>query len=172
MTNKTRRKLKRTNKRNNKNSKKFKIMNCAPKNNELDFTCYTTTQLNLLKNKWNQRHPDVLISDTDPRNIWNKIKKYTSNTCYNEKCWLNTILLKSDLDSELKNYTFSPDKPESWKTNPSEWLTSVDIENVMAQYEMYNKDFIFIGPSPINFYDTHEDGDCVWPELLILILIT
>ncbi len=45
---------------------------------------------------------------------------------------------------------------------PNEWLTSIDILNVMKQYEDKHDDFDFIGPSPIDF-DTHKmRGECVW----------
>ena len=34
----------------------------------------------------------------------------------------------------------------------------------MKQYEFVNKDFRFIGPSPID-YNTIKNGICVYPEL-------
>ena len=47
----------------------------------------------------------------------------------------------------------------------NEWLTSIDILNVMRQHEKIDRHFEFIGPSPID-YDHHKAyGECVWEEL-------
>ena len=53
----------------------------------------------------------------------------------------------------------------SWKKNPEEWLNSVDIEDVMKQYEKKVPTFMFIGPSPIDFDKHLLYGECVWDEL-------
>ena len=51
------------------------------------------------------------------------------------------------------------------KKTPDEWLSSVDILNVMKQYEAAHPNFEFLGPSPID-YDKHVlYGECVWEEL-------
>ena len=61
--------------------------------------------------------------------------------------------------------TFAPQAPKEWIKNPTEWLTSIDILEVMKQYEKSYPSFEFIGPSPID-YDTHKAyGECVWEEL-------
>ena len=71
----------------------------------------------------------------------------------------------SNVDLEIKEYTFAPDAPKEWKENPNEWLTSIDILEVMKQYEKTYRCFDFIGPSPID-YDKHVAyGECVWEEL-------
>jgi hypothetical protein len=60
---------------------------------------------------------------------------------------------------------FAPESPKEWKKNPNEWLSSLDIIQVMNQYEKKYKCFDFLGPSPID-YDTHQlNGECVWEEL-------
>ena len=33
------------------------------------------------------------------------------------------------MTNELKNYTFAPKAPTTWKTNLDEWLSSLDIES-------------------------------------------
>jgi hypothetical protein len=55
--------------------------------------------------------------------------------------------------------------PSEWKTNPNEWLSSVDIDKVMNQYKKAYKCFEFIGPSPIDFDTKTSHGECVWNEL-------
>lgn len=70
--------------------------------------------------------------------------------CKDDLC----ILTKSALLREKKNKAltrFAPLVPVEWYKNDKEWLSSVDIENVLKQYESVYKCFEFIGPSPIDF---------------------
>lgn len=48
---------------------------------------------------------------------------------------------------------------------PTTWLTSLDIDRVMKQYEYAHPSFMFIGPSPIDFDTRVEKDECVWDEL-------
>ena len=87
------------------------------------------------------------------------------NTCNRESCWMKQKWAKNKLDKAIKNKTFAPTQPNVWKKKPNEWLTSIDILNVMKQYEDKYNDFDFLGPSPIDF-DTHKmHGECIWDEL-------
>ena len=61
--------------------------------------------------------------------------------------------------------SFAPESPAEWKKNPNEWLSSIDIMNVMKQYEKAYKCFDFIGPTPIDFDTRKLYGECVWEEL-------
>ena len=146
--------------------KTFKKLNCSPGKGALPESCYNSNQLIKIRNKWNKRHPDKLITSNDGRVIWNKLKERMQYSCQNEKCWLKKLFEQGNLDKDLLTYTFSPTKPPVWHSNPNEWLSSDEIEAVMLQYENEYKDFQFIGPSPIDFDSIDkEDGDCVWPEL-------
>ena len=51
------------------------------------------------------------------------------------------------------------------KKTKNEWLNSLDITNVMRQFEEKHKNFEFIYPSPIDFDDHEMYGECVWEEL-------
>jgi hypothetical protein len=148
--------------------KKIKKPNCAPNpnpNKTLDFTCYTNEGLYKLRDLWNARHPDVKINESNPKDIWEKLNNYMSGSCSNEKCWLEQSFIKEKLDRDILNNTFAPEAPKEWETNPLEWLSSLDIINVMKQYEKKYRCFEFMGPSPID-YDTHKMfGECVWEEL-------
>lgn len=142
-------------------------VNCSPNptNKNETYSCYNDTSLFKLKNYWNVRHTRNQITSNDPREIWNKLKENMSHICKRESCWLRSKFMEGNLDKELLNYTFAPTAPKEWKTNPNEWLSSLDIEAVMKQYENYYKCFEFLGPSPID-YDSHMlYGECVWEEL-------
>ena len=139
-------------------------MSCSPKNGPSNvFSCYTNESLLKLKNKWNSRHPDSLIHSTNPKEIWELLGKYMNNTCNRESCWLTQDFAKGEMD-ELK-HSFAPVSPKEWRKNPNEWLSSVDIMNVMKQYEKVYKCFDFFGPSPIDFDSKETDGVCVWEEI-------
>ncbi len=173
---KTKRKIKQTNKftnnleshqgQNQDQSKTFQKLNCSPKDkNEVkEYTCYTDGDLQKLRNMWNARHPDKKITTNDSKEIWQMLKNYYAKVCNKESCWVRQMTKGTKMEKELLE-SFSPVEPIEWKKNPNEWLSSIDIIEVMNQYEKTYKCFDFLGPSPID-YDTHQlYGECVWEEL-------
>jgi hypothetical protein len=90
-----------------------------------------------------------------------------SGVCNKESCWLKQqkVFGKSlQKEADLVG-SFAPVSPKSWEKNPNEWLSSLDIINVMKQYEKAYKCFDFIGPSPMDFDTKKLFGKCVWEEL-------
>ena len=147
-----------------KNKDGFKTLNCSPKQNPKKYTCYSDENLHKMRDMWNARHPDERITTNDSREIWILLKNVYSRTCNKESCWIKQMTKGSKMESDLLE-AFAPESPEEWKKNPNEWLSSVDIIEVMSQYEKKYKCFEFLGPSPID-YDTHKlYGECVWEEL-------
>lgn len=146
---------------------KFKKEACSPKKDgeALPFTCYTTESLLKLKKVWNMRHPDKIIKSNKPRDIWETLREFTKNTCSTESCWLRHQCIKNDIDRSMWDNNFAPYSPKKWKQNPNEWLTTTDIQKVMGQWEKAHPNFIFIGPSPIDYNEHVAFGECVWEEL-------
>jgi hypothetical protein len=152
---------------NNQSKKNFIKLNCSPENKNKvlnSFTCYSDEDLLKLRDIWNARHPDIPIQTNDPKEIWTTIKSYYKNTCNKESCWIKKMVKNSKLEKDLME-SFAPESPEDWKKNPNEWLSSVDIMQVMRQYEKKYKCFDFIGPSPIDYDAQEMHGKCVWEEL-------
>jgi len=144
--------------------KKLKPVKCSPTSNK-SYTCYSDDSLEYIKKMWNKRHPDNKIEASESRDIWKKMRENLANSCNRESCWIRQKFIKKKLNRELLSYTFAPKAPVKWRTNPNEWLTSIDIIKVMKQYEKKYRCFDFIGPSPID-YDHHKMyGECVWEEL-------
>jgi len=141
-------------------------LNCSPKGkNEINkFSCYTNESLYKLRDQWNARHPDVKINTNDAIEIHKLLTGYLSKVCNKESCWLKQTHDFGNVAEEMTD-SFAPESPKEWKNNPNEWLTSVDIMNVMNQYEKAYKCFDFIGPSPIDFDKRKLYGECVWEEL-------
>ena len=146
-------------------TKKKEAVCSSAKTHKNKYSCFNNKELLKLRKYWNIRHPDVEIKSKEPRKIWNMLKKYMSGTCSTEKCWLKQKFMKNKMGKELLKYTFAPSAPTTWKSNPREWLNSLDLENIMKQYERYYKNFLFIGPSPIDFDAKLVDNECVWEEL-------
>lgn len=143
-------------------------LNCSPKPKDQlnQYSCYSDNSILKLRNKWNARHPDSKITSRSPKEIHQQLTKLMKNVCNNEACWLNQsgAFGHINTDSELTE-SFAPMSPPEWKNNPNEWLSSVDIMNVMKQYEKAYPCFDFMGPSPINFDTKKLHGECVWNEL-------
>ena len=57
----------------------------------------------------------------------------------------------------LKTY-FRPEMPAEWFKDPDAWLSSVDIEEVMRQYEEAVPSFKFLGVVPIDFSAPEPGG--------------
>lgn len=143
----------------------FEILNCGAGSSRNGNSCYDSDTIKKLKILWNKRHPDNLILDTSVPEIWTSLRMNMSDVCRTEKCWLRQQFAKNKLSSDLISYTFAPSAPRAWIKNPNEWLSSVDIQKVMQQYESKYNSFAFIGPSPIDFDKKLVDGECVWNEL-------
>ena len=154
-----------TRKKKNLKSAFLNQVRCSPKTQRNGFSCFGDDDLNKLKNLWNARHSDTKILTNDSKEIWTNLKQNMSNVCNKESCWLKQQFMdNSKIKKELTN-AFAPEAPKNWKKNPNEWLSGMDILNVMKQYEKTYKCFDFIGPSPIDFDTIKMYGECVWEEL-------
>ena len=142
----------------------FIKLQCSPKADKNNFSCFDDESLNKLKDLWNKRHPDKIISTNDSKQIWQQLKTYMSKICNKESCWLKQNFVNGTADAQLLE-SFAPASPDEWKKKPDDWLSSMDILQVMKQYEKAYKCFEFLGPSPIDFDTSKLYGECVWEEL-------
>lgn len=141
---------------------------CSPSNKHKDkFTCFSRPALKRIIQSYNRNN--ILDSiDYDDRmsraTLWHLIDDKMKSKCKEEWCWIQQSFLDINDRNSLKEL-FRPKKPKKWDTNPREWLNSLDIENVMKQYEQKHSDFVFIGPVPIDFDHKFSTGNCVTNEL-------
>ena len=142
--------------------KTFKLLNCHPKKTRKNNSCYDDKILVLLKTLWNEKHTEK-IKTTDPSMIWAELKQKIKE-CKHEICWLDKTLTKKNEIKKIKKENFVPTAPvKEWKKY-NNWLSSTEFNNVMKQYMELYPNFLYLGPSPIDF-DTKENGKCVWPTL-------
>lgn len=102
-------------------------------------------KINLLKNKLNNKQNDIKCN----------IDK--------EGCIIKT------LNPEIYKKYYKPIMPESWNDNPHSWLSNIDINNVLSQYEQDPKNnFKLLDVSPINYDDkisSFFSSECVSQNL-------
>jgi len=148
-------------------SEKDKV--CAPGINFENGSCYTIDQLITMAEAYNKEFPNKPIKLYEGYEMINpkKYKKYLLHKFHtslpkveSQKKWIEQNFMKhirnKQIREELENYTFKPPKPEG---DRYAWLSTLDIDDVMAQYEKIYDDFKFLGAVPIDFDDlTENDG--------------
>ena len=137
-------------------------------NSATDETCFTIQSLRKIADKWNETNPTMHIEyndNTTGKSLWHSINNVMRAKCNNEVCWIKQDFIKdSPLARELiKN--FKPLMPKKWEDKPTEWLNTLDIRDVMNQYETKYPAFEFIGPVPMDFDTKVGFGQCVINEL-------
>ena len=137
----------------------------------VDESCFSIEALRKIATKWNAEttdNPNIKIqfdNNTSGSALWLSINNVMKYKCKNEICWMKQDFIKdSPLAKELlKN--FKPLMPKKWLSNPIEWLNTIDIRDVMNQYEIKYPHFEFIGPVPMDFDTKVGFGQCVIDEL-------
>ena len=139
---------------------------CSPNNNNI-VSCFNKTQIKNIASIYNKKYPKNKITVPDTlntknlesfwKNLRNNINKQIN--CDNEQCWLE----KNFLDDSYNNL-FLPKYPSTWKDNKTAWLSTVDINNVLEQYEK-NSNYKYIGAVPIDFDKKISIGFCIVNEL-------
>lgn len=142
---------------------------CSPKNKKNSVTCYSDSSLIKMAEEYNKKHPDKIevtkrdkLGDKDRERIWKTLKRNLRKDapCEEDYCYLETNMVKNMDDEEIMKRTFVPEKPKEWENSPNEWLSNYDIMDVMKQYEE-KSDFIFFGPTPIDFDSRLTFNVCV-----------
>lgn len=133
-----------------------------------DESCFSIDALRKIADKWNTTHPEKAIEYTETstgKSLWNSINNAMLSECNNEVCWLKQDFIKETPIARELLKNFKPMMPNKWKENPREWLNTIDIRDVMNQYEVKHPDFEFIGPVPMDFDSKIGFGQCVINEL-------
>jgi hypothetical protein len=104
----------------------------------------------------------VAPTERDPMVLLSKLHARFQTRPGEEHKWLPHVKDPA-LASRLERHAFLPAHPASWLTKPREWLSNVDIEFVLNQYELHLGDalrFKFVGAFPSDFSSVDEhSGD-------------
>jgi hypothetical protein len=142
-------------------TRKFTKLNCAPKS-KYKYTCYSRKKLKKIKHIYNKKNKTNKINKKTKKGIWKSLKHTYKNSCFDEKCWLNKLDIN---DNKLDKSTFAPDSPEEWINSPNAWLSTIDIEKVLKQYEKKYKQFVNLAISPSDYDTVMNVGQCVDEKL-------
>jgi hypothetical protein len=125
-------------------------------------TCLTPNELAQVAVRLGASEADAnAYSATNPKALAAKLRETLNTPTGHEDRWLNMPQLRSDtqLLESLRN-AFRPEHPTAWLRDPRYWLSSIDIENVMQQYEGHDG-FHFMGVFPIDFATRRWNGACI-----------
>ena len=140
-------------------------------NSNNQFTCFSKPSLIRIIKSWNQYYNDNKItynkSDSNYK-LWKKLDQKLKKNCNDEFCWIKQDFMKQN---NIVKEDFKPEMPNKWKSNKNEWLNTLNIEDVLKQYEKKYDDFVFIGAVPIDFDTKLHPGLCVVNELCNIDLL-
>jgi len=139
---------------------------CSPSTEGTKGSCFSRKSLLKIARAWNKANPNdkisLKLSDTElSHKIKKRMMRFTPG-CTEEYCLLKNKIVKNIKDKDINYNTFRPEAPEG---AADAWLSTLDIQAVMEQYEHKYNDFKFIGPVPIDFDNDIFPGMCVSDEL-------
>lgn len=151
---------------------------CSPvaaENRALGSTCFSLPTLRTLAERWNAAHSQDKHIPTPAkatsRTLWTALRQAMRAECgtRSDACWVDRDGPLAD--TTLANASFAPTKPASWVKNPRTWLSTTDIDRVMAQHALVpaNK-FKWLGALPRDFRAPHPAGGCVSDKMCDLNL--
>jgi hypothetical protein len=118
---------------------------------------FDSHEIENLRKVYNEEHPKSKIPKGDMKMVWKTIKNRMHDICSDRamECIITSMLKK-------------PKAPDSWKTNTEEWLSSVDIDKLEAEFSRVISSYYYVGSVPINFDKKSETGVCLVDSLCSL----
>lgn len=111
-----------------------------------------------LRKVYNKEHStEDSIPEGNMEFVWKELKQRFHSHCQtgSSECIIVSMLSK-------------PNAPESWLSNPEEWLSSDDIDALEDQFEKVFSNYYFLGTFPIDFDKRSETGTCLVSTLCSL----
>jgi len=102
--------------------------------------------------------------------IRDELEKKLKVKPFEEYSFLKKLPISKEERTALQKKYIRPPAPASWKRDPDMWLDSVNIADVMNQYETAFPNFDFMGPFPIDFaapspYENGGQQKCLMNEI-------
>lgn len=119
-------------------------------------TCFSARELRALAFLYNHSFPDRAIPNAALRSRGRLVQELRARIpeCDDDACLLARPWLQKyqGIVVGLRREALRPSAPETWKANRYEWLTNIDILQVMHQYEAKHKrTFRFLDVAPNDF---------------------
>ena len=146
----------------------YKKIECAPQKKNNNISCLDKKLILKIAKILNKNDYNIDLKNNINK-IYNDISKILKKygKCDLEKCWREINLIITNLsikDIKNLNNSFKPDKPLSWKKEHNTWLTNLDIDNVLKQYNNKYDDYYYHGAIPVDF-DIEVNGSCLLDNL-------
>jgi len=134
---------------------------CAPSRTYANGSCLDLEEIIEMVKAYNQEYPnsqiELSIARASDKATYKEtlIKQLNSklSKCDDQLCWVQQNFIKNIKDAKMrkniKENAFRPVGPQGKFT----WLNTINIDEVLKQYEQKYKDFKFIGAVPIDFDD-------------------
>jgi hypothetical protein len=122
---------------------------CAAGKRTTSATCLTKAQIQEIARVFGVR-----LEKKTKNAMWKELNARAKTNCTSDRCVVNRA-------GGLGSSSLRPVYPASWRADPNTWLTNVDIDNVMRQYERRYRSFAFVGVMPVDFSSYAEEGRCV-----------
>lgn len=132
---------------------------CAPGKKFENGSCLTIESLVNMADAYNIDNPydkieirrgyEVISPDSYKKKLLKQFRTKLSS-CSSQQCWLEQNFMKyldEQNKKELESNTFLPEGP----TGRFEWLNTLNINDVMSQYENHYPKFKFFGAIPMDF---------------------
>ena len=114
---------------------------------------------------------DILVEVANKLNVEptrSNIEKALNVSPKQEYSFVKALPIDETKKRDLIKTYLRPKQPDEWKNDNDKWLNSLDITNVMNQYEEAYPEFEFMGPYPIDFAAPdpyNKDGKCLIQEM-------
>lgn len=120
---------------------------CAP--NVKNKLCYSKNDLIFICKQYNKHHKDKIPYQKLTKNkIFLNLKDRLKNSCNNNhSCWLEQKFIPQNFKESTKD-KFKPKMPRSWYKNINEWLSTIEIDNVLNQYSRKYNHYKYYGAVP------------------------
>jgi hypothetical protein len=147
-------------------TKKFDEQRCAPGKIFEAGSCIVLPVLLEMVNAYNKTHKDkiklscrteILKPKRYKKYLLREINNRFKNVCDGQLCWTQQDFIKQMdefMKAQLEKFTFRPEGPEG----RFEWLNTVNIDQVMDQYQMSIPEFSFLGAVPMDFQKINLKG--------------
>jgi hypothetical protein len=116
---------------------------------------FSEDEIENLRTVYNKEHPsEQPIAKGDIAKVWGQLKERFHSHCRTgtAECIITSMLSK-------------PRAPNSWVTNPEQWLSSDEIEALEKQYMKLFNAYLFVGAFPIDFDKRSKTGKCLVSSL-------
>ena len=127
---------------------------CAPGVKYNDGSCLTKDNLIEIAENFPKKNIKTKVSKKELVDTLQKEFKNKYN-CKDQLCWLDQTFVKRLNNENINKFTFRPFGPNK----KYDWLSTLDINAVVEQYEKNKNDFIFLGAVPYDFQEIEPELD-------------